>query len=77
MALTYKIPFGMDIGLTLTPHRFKAGYRASKSKHGPHEYVSTERALIPYIQRGWSVRMSAPGHAPSLISPGSITGWHT
>lgn len=75
MRLTYSVRFGRDIGMTLTPHRSKRGFIASKTKEGPHEYVQTEEALIPYLQRGWSIRMSAPGHAPSLICPDSVDGW--
>jgi len=75
VGLTYTVRFGEDLGIELRPHRFKQGYRASKTKEGPHDHVPTERDLIPYMQRGWSVRMSAPGHSPSLISPNSLKGW--
>jgi hypothetical protein len=75
MSLTYTVRFGDDLGTELRPHCYKTGYRASKSKYGPHVYVRNERELIPYMQRGWSVRMSAPGHPPSLITPNSVDGW--
>jgi hypothetical protein len=75
MELTYTVRFGKDTGSTLTPHRSKRGFVASKNKEGPHEYVQSEEQLIPYLQRGWSIRMSAPGHAPSLICPDSVDGW--
>jgi len=67
--------FGKITGLTLRPHRYKRGYRASKAKHGPHAYVDTEGGLIPYLQHGCSIWMSARYHPPSLIAPESVTGW--
>jgi hypothetical protein len=75
MRLAYTVRFGNDVGTTLRPHRFKDGYRASESKYGRHEHVQTEEELIRFLQRGWSIRMSAPGHAPSLICPDSVDGW--
>jgi hypothetical protein len=75
MSLTYEVRFGDDIGLTLRPHRYKTGFRASKGKFGPHAYVQTEGDLIPYLQRGWGIRMSARGHSPSRITPASVEGW--
>ncbi len=73
--LRYTVRFGQDKGLTLTPHRYKDGYRASKTKFGPHEPVNTEEELVPYLQRGWSIRMSAKNYRPSLITPESVDGW--
>ena len=75
MPLTYVVRFGGDLGIELRPHRYKTGYRASESKHGRHVHVHTEAELIPYLKRGWSVRMGAPGHPPSLVRPDSINGW--
>lgn len=74
--LTYRVRWGSDRGLVLRPHYFKKrGFRAFESKSGPQVHVKTEQELIPYIRKGWLVRMSAPGHAPSGISPDSIEGW--
>jgi hypothetical protein len=75
MPLTYNVRWGKDVGLTLKPHRHKQGYLASKSKFGPHKYVNTEQELIPYLQKGWCIRMSAPDHASSLICANSVEGW--
>jgi hypothetical protein len=75
MTLRYIVWFGNDIGLTLRPHRYKGGYRASEAEVGPHAHVNNEDGLIPYMQRGWSIRMSAKGHPPSLITPASVSGW--
>jgi hypothetical protein len=61
--------------MTLRPHRFKEGFRASITRYGPHVHVDTEEELIPLLQHGWSIRMSARGHAPSLICPDSVDGW--
>ncbi len=75
MTLTYAVRFGDDEGITLKPHRYKTGYRASKTKFGPHIHVARETELIPYLHRGWAIRMSAPGHPPSLIIADSVSGW--
>jgi hypothetical protein len=58
--LTYAVRFGGDLGIELRPHRYNTGYRADESKYGRHVHVHTEAELIPYLKRGWSVRMSAP-----------------
>lgn len=76
MSLTYEVRFGEDTGMVLRPHRFKEGFRASETKYGRHEYVQSEEGLIHYLRLGWSIRMSARGHAPSLICPDSVSGWH-
>jgi hypothetical protein len=73
--LTYTVRFGDDLGIELRPHRFRPGYRASKGKYGPHVHVQTEQELIPFLQRGWSIRMSAADHRPSLITPAHVEGW--
>lgn len=76
MPLTYTVRWGHDKGLVLKPHYFrKRGYRALKSKFGQQVDVPTQEQLVPYIRKGWLVRMSAPRHAPSGISPDSIEGW--
>jgi hypothetical protein len=73
--LHYTVRFGDNKGLTLRPHRFRRGYRASKTALGPHAHVATEEELITYLRQGWSIRMSGTGHAPSLIRPEAIAGW--
>ncbi len=75
MALTYTVRHRNDKGMVLTPHRYKDGYRASRGKFGPHAYVQTEEELIPYLEKGWFIRMSAEGHPPSGIRPESVEGW--
>ena len=75
MALSYTVRFGEGEGIKLRPHRYKKGYKASKSKYGPHRWVAVEAELISYLRRGWSICMSGPGHSPSLITPNSVVGW--
>jgi hypothetical protein len=75
MTLIYTVRHGKDEGLTLKPHRYKAGYRASKTKFGPHIHVDAEEKLVPYLQIGWFIRMSAKDHPPSGIKPESVDGW--
>ena len=70
MVLRHIVWFGNDKGLTLRPHR----YKASKAQAGPHAHVDKEDGLIQYLQRGWSIRMSAKGH-PLLIAPNLVSGW--
>jgi hypothetical protein len=61
--LIYTVRFGDDLGIELRPHRYsKSGFRASRSKEGPHTHVCTEKELIPHLRDGWSIRMSGPGH---------------
>jgi hypothetical protein len=76
--LYYDIRFGKDMGVRLTPHRFRDwNFRASRGKFGPHRFVHAESELIQYIRQGWSIRMSNPQAScpPSLITPKSIQGW--
>jgi len=74
--LTYTVRFGDDMDVELRPHRYgKVGYRASESKQGPHVHVRTEQELVPYLERGWSIRMSAPGHPTSLTTAAHEDGW--
>lgn len=76
--LYYDVRTGKDIGVRLTPHRFRnKSYRASRGKFGPHSTAYSEGELVRLIQQGWMVRMSnlKAGHPPSLITPDSIRGW--
>jgi hypothetical protein len=34
-----------------------------------------EHQVESYLRKGYILRMSAKGHAPSGINPGSIRGW--
>ena len=78
--LTATVRWGKGQGIQLTPHKFRDGtYRASKSKFGPHETVRNWEALIPWMRRGYSIRMSPKDSAnrrgPSLITPARVKGW--
>jgi hypothetical protein len=52
MSLIYTVRFGDDLGTELRPHCYKTGYRASKSKYGPHVYVrnASYREAIPFLR---------------------------
>jgi hypothetical protein len=65
---------GKDIGLLLTPHKHEDGMYVASPTRFERDYVRvpTAEALIPLIERGLKVRMSAPGFPPSLIAPASI-----
>ena len=65
---------GPNKGVTLRPHRHTDGcYVASRSRFArAYVRVKTEAELSRLKEAGLSVRMSAPGLAPSLICPDSI-----
>ena len=74
------VRWGKVEGITLVPHKFGDGtYRASKSKFGPHQKVKAWEDLIPWMRRGYSIRMSPKDRAvqrgPSLIVPRRVRGW--
>jgi hypothetical protein len=76
MALTYTVRWGGDKGTVLKPHLYRnKGFRAFESKFGPQVHVRTEAELIPFLRKGWLIRMSANGHPPSGIKPESVNGW--
>jgi hypothetical protein len=50
----------IDIISELPPYKTEKVVLTSGPKHGRHVHVRAETELIPYLQRGWSIRMSAP-----------------
>jgi hypothetical protein len=72
--LTYTVKDGRGAGTALTPHVHRDGcYVVSMSRFdADYVRVPVGEPLLPWVQRGFSVRMSAPGRAPSLIHPSSI-----
>jgi hypothetical protein len=75
---TCRVSSGQNIGIQLTPHRFRDGaFRVSKAKEGPYFAVKDELAIETYLGHGCSLRMSnkRDRHSPSLIPPESIEGW--
>ena len=78
--LESRVRRGKEPGVILRPHKFGNGkYKAEKFKGGDWEWVETEQGLRPFLQRGWSIRMSNPDtashKAPSLIVPRFVRGW--
>ena len=70
---------GKKAGLRLVPHRYEEDdrYRVCLCKKGPYIPIADERDIPDYLANGYSLSMSsgANGHNPSLIRPGSISGW--
>jgi hypothetical protein len=75
--LQYVITEGKNKGKTLTPHVHKDGQIVVSKTRFKKDYVKVAPTefLLPWLEKGFRVRMSAPGVAPSLISPPSIKGW--
>jgi hypothetical protein len=73
--LRYVVIRGKNIGIVLSPHRYKSGlFRAHKtsSRNDPKsKSVSTELELIELVRLGYKVRMSNVelDHAPSTVRP--------
>lgn len=72
--LTYEVREGADVGLVLTPHVHRDNCYVVSMTRFARDYVRVPvgESLLPWVHRGYSVRMSAPGRAPSLIHPVSI-----
>lgn len=66
---------GANAGVELTPHLNKEGFYIASMTRFEKDYVrvSSTAELAKLVKEGLSIRMSAPGVAPSLISPASIT----
>lgn len=59
----------------LRPHEQDGYYIVSPTRfETDYQWIPLSEPLEPYLKQGLSLRMSAPGVAPSLISPGSILG---
>jgi hypothetical protein len=67
---------GRKKGTVLRPHIQDNGYIVSMTRY-EKDYIRVplHEPLERYLRDGFSLRMSAPGCAPSLISPRSIRGW--
>lgn len=73
--LHYVVGRGKATGTKLQPHEQHGHYIVSPTRfEADYVRVPIGEALEPYLRRGLSLRMSAQGVAPSLISPGSILG---
>ena len=67
---------GPNKGTMLSPHLQNDTYIVSVTRY-EKDYIRVRSVdeIIPYLQKGFSLRMSAPKLAPSLINPKSINGW--
>jgi hypothetical protein len=64
---------GGRAGTILRPHVQGGAYIVSTSRfEADYIRVPLDRPLEPWLTRGYRLRMSAPGDAPSLIAPASI-----
>lgn len=76
--ITATVTRGQNKGTTLKPHRFPGNYFliSKGGKNGNRrecaKEVSSEQELESWIQRGYGIRMSAPGVSPSLFMPKSL-----
>lgn len=75
MGLHYVVSRGKAAGKVLRPHEQDGHYIVSPTRfETDYQRIPVSQPLEPYLKQGLSLRMSAPGVAPSLISPGSILG---
>ncbi len=66
---------GANIGTVLRPHVQEGSYIVSMSRfEADYIRLPLDKPLEPWLARGFKLRMSAPGHAPSLIAAASILG---
>ena len=64
---------GANTGTILRPHVQDGAYILSKTRFEVNYFrVPLHEPIEPWLARGYSLRMSAPGHPPSLIAPASI-----
>jgi hypothetical protein len=76
--LHYRVKRGRNTEVVLTPWLHKDGtFHVLREKGDQPTCVRTEDAVIPYLKKGYSLRMGnkAEGHSPSLVRPKSIRGW--
>ena len=75
MGLHYIVTRGKAAGTVLRPHEQDGHYIVSPTRfETDYQRIPVSEPIEPYLKQGLSLRMSAPGVAPSLISPGSILG---
>lgn len=66
---------GKHQGTTLRPHRFADGcFRVSlnSNKAADAQSVSDEQDLETWVRKGYGIRMSGPGVAPSIYTAKSL-----
>jgi len=75
--LKYIVTRGKNKGEVGTPHIHEDGQIVVSKTRFEKDYirVNPSEPLLEWLQKGYRVRMSAPGLAPSLINPASILGW--
>jgi hypothetical protein len=74
-SLRYIVSRGKAKGTVLRPHEQDGHYIVSPTRfEADYLRIPLNEAIEPYLKQGLSLRMSALGVAPSLISPGSILG---
>ena len=75
IGLHYIVSRGKAAGTVLRPHEQDGHYIVSQTRfETDYQRIPLDESIEPYLKQGLSLRMSAPGVAPSLISPGSILG---
>jgi hypothetical protein len=74
--LHYVVTRGTNAGTVLRPHIHTDGHLVVSPTRFEKDYVRlpSDTDVEPYLSGGYSLRMSAPGCAPSLIAPASIRG---
>ena len=73
--LYYVVSRGKAKGTVLRPHKQDGHHIVSPTRfEADYQRIPINEPIEPYLKQGLSLRMSAPGVAPSLISPGSILG---
>jgi hypothetical protein len=74
--LHYVVTRGAKAGAVLRPHVHGDGCIVISPTRFEKDYVRlrADADVEPWLARGYSLRMSAPGCAPSLIAPASIRG---
>lgn len=66
---------GKNKGTLLTPHRYNEGHFLVCKGGNRKEFataVANESQLESWVQRGYGIRMSAPGVTPSIYMPKSL-----
>jgi hypothetical protein len=66
---------GKDKGAVLSPHLYVGGYfKVTKGRNSSdhNRKVFSEGELGNWVEKGYGIRMSAPGHSPSTFMPQSL-----
>jgi hypothetical protein len=74
---TYTVRHGEEQGVVLRPHLYSDGFFVVSMTRFARDQIKVPRhePLRGWLQKGYSVRMSAPGVSPRLISPASVEGF--